>query len=410
MTAWNITLTDEDNQTALIDCDDFINEIVQKALQEFLEAEMTEHIGAEPYERTDERTGVRNGYKTRTLQLRTGNVYLKIPQARDGSFHSEIFARYQRSERAFTLAIIEMWLRGVSTRKVQKVTEALCSVTVSKSTVSDLCKNLDAQIDAWKARDFTGHTYPYVFVDAVYENVRVGGRVVSQGVLIVSGVRDDGVREVLDVTIADTESAATYNDLFRSLRERGLAGVLLVVSDAHAGLKAAIKRYFQGAAWQRCQVHFLREATMKVSLKRRGELSGDISAIFKEATKDSAMAKAAEIAAKWRSIAPRVATMIDEGIEQCLSALSFPEDHRVSLRTNNTMERLNKEIRRRDRVIEVFPNEASAMRLICALCIEVSEEWLSSKAYLDMSLLDVDDEPVAAVINYLVDTKWKAAS
>jgi len=396
MALWNITLNDNDGQTALIDYDDFVEGIVQRSLQEFLEAEMAEHIGAGPYERTEGRTGQRNGYKPRTLALRVGGVRLMVPQARDGSFHTELFERYQRSERAFTLAIVEMWLDGVSTRKVAEVTEALSSVAFSRSTVSELCKRLDQQVDAWRSRDLSGAAYPYLFVDALQENVRRGGRVVSLGMLVACGVRGDGVREVLDVAAADTESAAAYADLFSSLRERGLSGVMLVTSDAHAGLIAAIRRYFQGAAWQRCQVHFLREAMGKVSLRRRGEVCADISAVFEQGTREGAMEKAAEAAGKWREAAPRVAAMIDGGIEDCLSVLGFPEEHRARLRTNNAIERLNREIRRRDRAIGVFPNEASALRLVSALCMEASEEWLGAKAYLDMSLLDVDDEPSPA--------------
>ena len=385
------------NQVALIDTEDFIKGIVQTALQEFLEAEMTEFIGAGRYERTDERCDSRNGYKQRTLDLKVGSIWLSIPQARNGCFHTELFERYQRSERAFTLAIVEMWINGVSTRKVSGITEALSSVTFSKSTVSELCKSLDAQVDAWKARDLSAHEYPYVFVDALYEDVRKGGTVVSEGMLVVCGVRDDGKREILDAAIADTESSATYNELFCSLKERGVSGVRLVTSDAHSGLKAAIKRYFQGAAWQRCQVHFLRDATMKVSLKNRCEVSTDISSIFAIDLRDKAMQRAAEVADRWRAITPKVAAMVDEDIEQCLSVLAFPKEHQVHIRTTNPIERLNKEIRRRDRVIGIFPNEASAMRLVCTLCIEQSEEWLSSKPYLDMSLLDVDDGPVGAV-------------
>jgi transposase-like protein len=402
MTTWNLTLTDSDNQTALVDAECYLKEMVEMSLQQILEAEMSEYLGAEPYERTDGRIGLRNGYKDRTLNLRIGSVYLKVPQARDGSFHTALFARYQRSERAFTLAIVEMWVKGVSTRKIADITDKLCSVTFSKSTVSELCKSLDTEILAWKARDLSFHTYPYLYVDALYEDVRKGGSVVSEGVLVVCGVRDDGRREILDVAITDTESAATYNELFSSLRERGVSGVMLVTSDAHAGLKVAIKRYFQGASWQRCQVHFIRDATGKVSLKRRKELGEDIGSIFEKRKKGAAMKRASEIAGKWRSIAPRVSAMIDEDIEQCLSVLSFPEDHQKSLRTNNLMERLNEEIRRRDRVIGIFPNEAAALRLICALCIEKSETWTTeSGVYLDMSLLYVEDEPVTALIEYL---------
>lgn len=396
MTAWNFTLTNKHNQTVLIDSGEFVRSIVETALQEFLELERTEYLGAEPYERSEGRTGLRNGYKPRTLNLKVGCIHLRVPQTRDGGFHTELFERYQRSERAFTLAIIEMWLNGVSNRKVAEITEALSSVTFSKSTVSELCKSLDVQVDAWRSRDLSRHAYPYLFVDALYENVRAGDEVVSEGILIASGVRDDGVREILDVAVADTESAATYNDLFCSLKERGIGGVRLVTSDAHAGLKAAIKRYFQGAAWQRCQVHFMRDALGKVACKHRKELGEDISAIFDAEAKDTAMELAFAVAEKWHRLAPRVSKMVEDDIEQCLSVLAFPEEHQERIRTNNAIERLNEEIRRRDRVIRVFPNEASVLRLICTLCMEYSEEWLSSRAYLDMGLLDIDDEHIQA--------------
>jgi len=410
MTTWNLTLTDENNQTARIDSAEFVREIVQGALQVFLNAEMDEYIGAGYYERTDERTGLRNGTKPRTLNLKVGTIYLKLPQARDGGFHTELFERYQRSERAFTLAIIEMWQNGVSNRKVSEITDVLCGVSFSKSTVSVLCKALDEQVGAWKTRDLSGSTYPYIFVDALYENVRKGNRVIREGVLIITAIRNDGVREILDVAIADTESESSYNDLFSSLKKRGLSGVCLVTSDAHAGLKAAINRYFQGASWQRCQVHFMRDVLGKVSYKHREKLSVDVNAIFKETTRNKAMAKAKEVAGKWRGIINKTADMIEDDIEQCLSVLAFPEEHRVHIRTNNTLERLNKEIRRRDRVIEIFPNEASMLRLIGALCIEHSEEWIFAGPYLDMSLLEIDDEHVITAIEPIGPKKQRKAS
>ena len=415
MTRKKHTRTKEDEQAAviidsLIDTEEFIRDIVNTALQEFLEAEMREYIHADPYERTDERTGLRNGYKSRVLNLKVGQVYLDIPQARDGSFHTELFSRYQRSERAFTLAIIEMWLKGVSTRKVWEITHALSSITFSKSTVSELCKSLDAHVAAWKTRDLSSHTYPYLFVDGLYEDIRIGGRVVSEGILIASAIRDDGKREILDVTCADTESAASYNDLFSSLRERGVSGVICVTSDAHAGLKSSIKRYFQGASWQRCQVHFMRDIAKKVSLRRRSELCADIGSVFEMDKRDEAMELIHALASKWRDAAPRAALMLEDDIEQCLANLAFPEEHRKSIRTNNFMERINKEIRRRDKVIEIFPNEASALRLISALCIEYSEQWAAEKPYLDMSLLDVDDETYEAKLVYLELNKERKVS
>lgn len=391
MTDWNITLTNEKNQTALIDCDDFIRDIVEKHLQAILETEITEHLGAERHERTDERKGYRNGYKPRVLNLSVGSVYLRIPQTREGDFHTELFARYQRSERAFTLAIIQMWLKGVSTRNVAAITEELSSVRFSKSAVSELCKELDGHINAWRSRDLSAQSYPYLFVDALYENINVGGAVVSQGVLIACGVRQDGHREVLDVAVADTESAAAYNALFSSLKERGVSGVKLVVSDAHSGLKAAIARYFQGASWQRCQFHFSKNITSTVSRKDREKVAGDISSVFAQPSKEQALSMAAEVAKKWRSkkgaALQKAADMIEFDIEQSLNILAFPEEHRTRLRTNNMMERLNAEIRRRDRSIVTFPNEESALRLIAALCIEKSEEWASARPWMDMGLL-----------------------
>jgi len=410
MTESNVTPAARHNQSALIDCSSFIRDIVQTELQGFLDAEMTEFIGAAAYERSDGREGYRNGYKDRTLILKVGAVHLRIPQARDGSFHTELFERYQRSERALTLAIIEMWVNGVSTRKVAAVTRELSSVEFSKSAVSELCRSLDGSVGVWRARSLSEHTYPYLFVDALYEDVRTGGAVTSEGVLIVCGIRDDGRREVLDVAIADTESAAAYNDLFSSLKERGVSGVMCVTSDAHSGLKSAVKRHFQGATWQRCQAHFAREAIGKVSLKRRSDLSADIGSIFGCDNKDVAMKRAADVADAWRGISGRVAKLIDEGIEQCLNVLAFPKDHQAHIRTSNVLERLNEEIRRRSRVLGIFPNEASALRLISTICIDKSEDWLQAKPYLDMSLLYADDEPIEAVILYLKATGLRCVS
>lgn len=397
-------------QGSLIDSEDFIKGIVRSTLQEFLEAEMTEHIGAGQYERTDERSGQRNGYKPRTINLKVGSIGVSVPQARDGSFHTELFERYQRSERAFTLAVIEMYIKGVSTRKVSDITEQLCGVEFSKSTVSDLCKGLDGAIGVWKSRSLNERPYPYLFVDALYEDVRKDGRVTSSGVLIVTGVRADGRREILDVTIADTESAATYEAMFSSLKERGLSGVLLVTSDAHAGLKAAIARYFQGASWQRCQIHFLRDCTGKVSFRHREELAKDINTIFAKLTYAKALKRATEVAELWREKAPKVAGMLEGDVEQCLRVFAFPEEHQKQLRTNNALERFNEEVRRRTRAIGIFPNEEAALRVIATLCIEKSEDWLSCKPYLDMSLLYVDGTPELLVLDGLGVEQLKKAS
>lgn len=236
-------------QAILLDEADFLKEIIERVLQEVLEAQMTEHVGAAPYERTEARKGHRNGHKPRTLRTRVGTLSLLVPQDREGSFCTRLFARYQRNEKALVLALMEMYLEGVSTRKVKDVTEKLCGTSFSKSLLSSLAGRLDSELEAWRSRRLEAQAYPYLFLDARYEKVRVDSRVVSQGVLIVSAVRDDGMREILAVEIADTESEAAYQELFRSLKRRGLTGVELVVSDEHEGLKAAVSRHFQGASW-----------------------------------------------------------------------------------------------------------------------------------------------------------------
>src|SRR5215208_634814 len=238
--------------TFLLDEPTFLKEIVERVLQELLEAEMTEHIGAAPYERTQDRKGQRNGYKPRTLRTRVGTLNLAVPQDREGAFSTRLFARYQRNEKALCLALMQMYVEGLSTRKVKEVTEELCGTSFSKSLVSSLAGSLDSELEAWRNRRLEARAYPYVFVDARYERVRVDHKVVNQGVLIVSGIRDDGYRELLGVGVADTESEATYHELFRSLKRRGLSGVRLVVSDDHEDLKSAIARHFQGASHQRC--------------------------------------------------------------------------------------------------------------------------------------------------------------
>jgi transposase-like protein len=246
-------------QGALLDDPGFLREIVERVVQELLEAEMTEHVGAAPYERSVARSGQRNGHKPRTLRTRVGTLNLAVPQDREGTFSTRLFARYQRNEKALVLALMEMYVEGVSTRKVKDITEALCGTSFSKSLVSSLAGRLDAELEAWRNRRLETAAYPYLFVDARYEKARVDGRVVSQGVLVASAVRElDGLREILAVEVADTESEATYQQLFRALKARGLKGVELVVSDEHAGLKAAVARHFQGASWQRCQVHTIR--------------------------------------------------------------------------------------------------------------------------------------------------------
>lgn len=371
----------------LLDDPDFLKGIVERTLQELLETEMTAHLGVERYQRGEERRGHRNGYKPRELKTRVGTLTLLVPQDREGTFSTALFARYQRNEKALVLALMEMYLEGVSTRKVTEITEALCGTSFSKSLVSVLSGRLDAELSAWRSRPLEG-THPYIYVDARYEHVRVDGRVISQGVLIVSGVcGDDGHREILAVDVADTESEATYQELLRHLKARGLRGVELVVSDDHQGLKAAIARHFQGASWQRCQVHYTRALCGQVAAVKRRELSAGLREVFDAPDIERAKARARELADSWRQSHPKVARNLDEQIEPCLTVLAFPPEHRMRIRTTNGLERLNQEIKRRTAVVRVWPNTEACLRMVTALCLEQSDEWISGKRYLDMELL-----------------------
>jgi putative transposase len=371
-------------QSILTDDPDFLRSLVERVVQAVLEAEMTAHLHAESYERSPERRGYRNGYKPRSLNTRVGTLTLQVPQDRDGTFSTHLFARYQRNEKALVLALMEMYVEGVSTRKVREITEALCGTSFSKSLVSELAGQLDTELDAWHHRPLSETTYPYLSVDARYEHVRQGGQIVSQGVLIVAGVRADGHREILAVAVADTESEATYQQLFRDLTARGLSGVRLVTSDDHRGLKAAIDRHFQGASWNRCQVHFTRDLLGMVGAGRRRELAADLREVFAATTREQALTTAESVAIRWEPTHPAVRRLLEDGIEDCLACLAFPMAHRARIRTTNGLERLNEEIKRRTRVVRIFPNPDACLRLVTALCVEQSEEWVSGRRYLDM--------------------------
>jgi putative transposase len=372
---------------ALVDQPDFMREIVQVALNRFLEAEMTEHLRAGSYERSEARVGYRNGFRTRMLRTRVGTIELSVPMDRDGSFQTELFRRMERNEQALVLSLMEMYLEGVSTRKVRDVTEKLCGVSFSKSTVSRLVVELDADLAAWRDRPLTA-AYPYLFVDARYEFVRSGSRVVSMGALVVVGVREDGRREILGARVAPTESEATYEELFRSLHARGLRGVRLVVSDDHAGLVKAIRKHFQGVEWQRCIVHYMRNALARVAKHQAEGLKQDLRMVFDAPTRAWAERVMVSVVERWAVTHPGLAGWLEESLGDCLTFLSFPESHRRRLRTTNVLERFNQELKRRTRVVRIFPNPESCLRLVSALCMEKSEEWVAGRVYLDMRLLE----------------------
>ena len=361
---------------------DPIRSLLQHTIQQVLEQELTAFLNAEPYSRTDERRGYRNGYKPRMLKTRVGRLELMVPKDREGRFRTELFEKYQRSEKALVLAIAEMYVQGVSTRKVKKITEELCGLEISKSQVSALAKGLDVEIARWRNRPLVKR-YPYLVVDALYEKVRHAGSVVSRGVLTVTGIDADGYREVLGVWCADTESEASWSAVFRELKDRGLACVEYVVSDNHHGLVDAIHRHFQGIVWQRCQVHFIRNVLGKVQKKDRKQVLALLREITGASCLESAQNRLREAVDALAGTHPKVSEMLDLHGEEMLAVYTLPEHHRKRMRTTNMVERLNEEIRRRTRVIRVFPNETACVRIVSALAIENNDEWMERK-YLNM--------------------------
>ena len=366
----------------LLSGQDGLAKLVEAVLNQVLEAQVTESLGADRHERTEERQGYRNGYRPRTLFTRVGPVTLQVPQMRDGSFSTDIFKRYQRSEQAFVLALMEMVVQGVSTRKVSAITEELCGASFSKSTVSSLCAGLEPRVRAFNERKLEGE-FPFVLVDALFIKSRDDDRVVSRAALVVSGIRSDGYREILGVRIGDTESFATWEETFRWLKGRGLRGVMFVISDQHGGLVEAAARHFQGASWQRCQVHLMRNILGQCSPRLRADVAQAAKLIFQAPDMDEAKRRLSEFVERFQKTAPRAVECLEAGFEDAMAVMSLPEKYRKRLRSTNMLERLNEEIRRRERVIRIFPNDDSALRLIGALLAEQNELW-QERRYLDM--------------------------
>ena len=362
---------------------DAVAKLIEQIINQVLDAQVTEAIGAKPYERTDERTAYRNGHRTRQMKTRIGTLELSVPRLRNGEFSTDLFNRYQRSEQALVLAMMEMVIQGVSTRKVTQITEELCGTSFSKSTVSKLCEGLDPIVEEFRNRPLQKH-YPFLIVDAIYMKVRELGRVRSRALLIATGVNENGNREVLGFTVANSETESSWNDFFASLNERGLSEVDLVVSDAHKGLIKALKRHFQGASWQRCQTHFSRNILDSCSKKHQTELKNRLRELYDASTPEIARTIMQEILKEFSEKAPKAMVTLELGFDDITSVLGLPVKYRKRLRTSNSIERLNQELRRRERVIRIFPNEESLIRLMGALLIEQHDQWRSGRRYLDM--------------------------
>lgn len=368
-------------QKVLLDDKDFLKGLVTENLQSILNQEFESFIGASPYERSKDRRGYRNGSYKRSLATRIGQIALEVCRDREGRFQSELFRRYQRSEQAFMLSMIEMYVQGVSTRKVTRIVQELCGVEVSKSQVSDLAGELDANLDLWRQRRLE-KAYPYLVVDARYEKIRTGAGVVSRAVMIVVGIAACGHREILSVQIGDSENEVDWGLVFQDLKDRGLCGVCYVVSDDHKGLVKALERHFQNVLWQRCQVHFIRNFTSKLGGKDSKTYLYKLQDIFAAPELEEARSRKDRLVEELEDVKPHVASWIDEEIESCFSVYYLPEAHRRRMKSTNMLERFNQELKRRSRVIRIFPNEESCLRLLGTMCMEQSEEWETGRVYL----------------------------
>ena len=365
---------------------DLLKSLIQEALQQVLEAEMEDALQAEKGERTPNRLGYRSGHYSRTLVTRVGKIELRVPQDRQGGFRTEVLERYQRSEKALVTALMEMYLQGVSTRKVKAVTEELCGHEFSSATISRMVQTLDEELQKFAHRRLE-EPYPYVILDARYEKVREEGTVRSQAVLIAIGINWEGRRNVLAVELASRESASSWKELLLALRKRSLHGVEFVVSDDHAGLRKAIQEVLPEAVWQRCYVHFLRNALDYLPRKADDDCLMELRWIYDRRNLEEARQDIAAWLTRWGKRYPKLCGWVEENIEETLSFYRLPRQHHKNLKSTNMLERLMEEIKRRTLVVRIFPNAAACLRLVRALAVETHENWIEAMQYLNMEPL-----------------------
>jgi transposase-like protein len=358
-------------------------EAVRIMLNEAMKIERSQALQAAPYERNDGRRGYANGFKPKTLQTRLGTMTVDIPQTRGVDFYPSALEKGVRSERALKLAVAEMYVQGVSTRKVTEVMQQLCGLEVSSTQVSRATQLLDAELSAWRQRPLG--EVPYLVLDARYEKMRHGGSVVSCAVLIAVGINPEGHRMLLGVSVSLSEAEVHWREFLASLQDRGLHGIRLVVSDDHAGLKAAREARLAGVPWQRCQFHLQQNAGHYVPrVTMRAELAADLRAVFDSPDRAEADRRLELAVRKYEKAAPKLAAWLSANVPEGLTIFALPPAHWRRLRTSNLLERLNKEIKRRTRVATLFPNEAALLRLVSAILMEISEEWETEKIYLRM--------------------------
>ena len=366
--------------------DDLMRSLVKTMLQEVLEAEMNEALGAQKGERTESRVGHRSGYYGRSLITRVGKIELRVPQDRQGHFSTEVFERYQRSEKALVAALAQMYVQGVSTRKVKAISEELCGHSFSASTISELNKSLDEELKRFARRPLEGE-YPYLILDARYERVREEGVIRSRAVLVAIGIDWDGRRQILAVELANRESATSWREFLVGLKARGLAGVRLVVSDDHPGLKRAIMEVLAAANWQRCYVHFLRNALDHLPRKADDDCLMELRWLYDRRNAEEARRDLAAWLARWASKYPKLCEWVETNIEETWTFYQLPREHHKHLKSTNMLERLNQELKRRTHIIRIFPNAESCLRLTRALAVEIHEDWIEAHRYLNMEAL-----------------------
>jgi transposase-like protein len=357
-------------------------------LNHAMEIERAKALGAAPYERTATRAGHANGFKPKTLQTRLGEMTVAVPQVRgEIGFYPSALERGRRSERALTLAIAQMYVQGVSTRKVTAILEQLAgTLEISSTQVSRAAAQLDTQLEAWRNRRLDAVAYPYLIIDARYEKVRRDGVVLDAAVLVAIGIDEHGRRAVLGVSTALSEAEVHWREFLTTLQDRGLNGVLFIVSDDHKGLRAALRARFAGVPWQRCQFHLQQNAIAYVpKIALRGQVAAELREVLHAPTRAQADALLRTLVTKYRSGAPDLADWLETNVPESLTVLSLPLEHRSRMRTSNAAERLNQEIKRRTRVARVFPNTDSLLRLVSAILSEVSDDWESSKTYINMN-------------------------
>jgi transposase-like protein len=364
--------------------DEAFGKLMEALLNQVLLAESKEQLGVENYERSADRTDYRNGSRTRTLTTRIGKIDLKVPRHRNVPFKTSLFEEYQRNEQALICTMMEMVVQGVSTRNVRKVTEELCGEAFSKSTVSEICKELDIPVKQFKER-LLPDKYPFIIADAIYLKAREDHRVRSKALYIAVGVNTSGHKEVLGFEVYDSEKTSSWKEFFESLKSRGLRDVDIVISDAHTGLLEAIRECFPGSSWQRCQAHFTRNMIDKCPKRYQSGLASELKDMFNASTLKEARSLKESIYDEYIDVAPDAMALLDNGFEDSMSVMALPSKYRTALRTSNIIERENRELRRRERVIQIFPNKESMLRLMGAVLMDDHNDWSAAQRLFDMT-------------------------